>query len=169
MSKVTLITEKDSSDTFDFDEEELAKEVIGKVLEMENCPFDVEVSLSLVQDDEIQEMNRNFREIDRPTDVLSFPGLSYDTPSDFQSAASDAADCMDPETGSVVFGDIVINTKRVKEQAAEYGHSEKREFAFLVAHSTLHLCGYDHMTDPEAEEMFGRQEKALQALGITRD
>ena len=68
-----------------------------------------------------------------------------------------------------MLGDIVINAQKVKEQAAEYGHSEKREFAFLVAHSMLHLCGYDHMTPEEAEEMEKRQEKALTSLGITRD
>jgi probable rRNA maturation factor len=74
-------------------------------------------------------------------------------PSDFSFVDEDPADCLDPETGNLVLGDIVINTKRVRSQAAEYGHSEKREFAFLVAHSTLHLCGYDHMTEEEAGVM----------------
>ena len=118
-------------------------------------------------DGAIQEMNRQFRDIDRPTDVLSFPNLSFETPSDFSMVEEDPADCCDPETGDLVLGDIVINTKRVKSQAAEYGHSEKREFAFLVAHSTL--CGYDHMSEEEAGVMEAKQEAALQALGITRE
>lgn len=169
MSRVTLNTEADTEDEFTFPVEETAELVIKTVLEREHCPYDVEVSLSLVMDGAIQEMNRQFRDIDRPTDVLSFPNLSFETPSDFSMVEEDPADCCDPETGDLVLGDIVINTKRVKSQAAEYGHSEKREFAFLVAHSTLHLCGYDHMSEEEAGVMEAKQEAALQALGITRE
>ena len=76
--------------------------------------------------------------------------------------------CINPDNDCVMLGDIVINAEKVKEQAAEYGHSEMREFAFLIAHSMLHLCGYDHMTPEEAEVMEERQEKALTSLGITR-
>ena len=81
----------------------------------------------------------------------------------------DAPDLFDPETGRLVLGDIVINAGRVKSQAAEYGHSELREFAFLIAHSTLHLCGYDHMTEEEAKDMESRQTRVLNQLGITRE
>ncbi len=69
----------------------------------------------------------------------------------------------------LVLGDIVINAGRVKSQAAEYGHRELREFAFLIAHSTLHLCGYDHMTEEEAKDMESRQTRVLNQLGITRE
>ncbi|MCH4034074.1 MAG: rRNA maturation RNase YbeY [Lachnospiraceae bacterium] len=169
MSKVTLITEVESEDKFSFPIGETAEAVIAAVLEREHCPYDVEVSLTLVTDEAIRDMNRQFRDIDRETDVLSFPNLTFDTPSDFSFVDEDPADCLDPETGNLVLGDIVINTKRVRSQAAEYGHSEKREFAFLVAHSTLHLCGYDHMTEEEAGVMEARQEAALQSLGITRE
>ena len=76
---------------------------------------------------------------------------------------------MDPDTGNISFGDIVINAGRVRSQATEYGHSEKREFAFLIAHSMLHLCGYDHMEEEEAAVMEGKQHKILDSMGITRD
>ena len=113
-------------------------------------------------------MNRNFRGIDRPTDVLSFPLLNYDTPSDFSVAEEEEADSFDPESGELMLGDIVLSGDKILEQAEAYGHSVKREFAFLVAHSMLHLCGYDHMTEEEAKEMERRQEEILQSLSITR-
>lgn len=113
-------------------------------------------------------MNRNFRGIDRPTDVLSFPLLNYDTPSDFSAAEEEEADSFDPESGELMLGDIVLSGDKILEQAEAYGHSVKREFAFLVAHSMLHLCGYDHMTEEEAKEMERRQEEILQSLSITR-
>lgn len=169
MSKVTLNTEITSTDKFDFPVEETAERVAQEVLDEEGCPYDVEVSLTLTEDEEIHELNRRFRGIDRETDVLSFPNLEYDAPSDFSHVEEDAPDCIDPDTGRLVLGDIVINTNRVISQASDYGHSRLREFAFLIAHSMLHLCGYDHMTPEEATVMEGKQEKALQALGITRD
>ena len=78
-------------------------------------------------------------------------------------------DLLNPDTGNIMFGDIVVNENRVREQAKEYGHSEKREFAFLIAHSMLHLCGYDHMEEDEAAVMENKQREVLEALGITRD
>ena len=155
---------------FSFDIEEVAKKVAAEVLRSEGCPFDVQISLLITDDEGIREMNAQFREIDSPTDVLSFPNIAYDEPGDFSVAEGDQRiDIIDPESGLVFLGDIVINEKRVREQAAEYGHSELREFAFLVAHSMLHLCGYDHMEADEAAVMEGKQEKVLQSLNITRD
>jgi len=78
-------------------------------------------------------------------------------------------DCFDPDSGELVLGDIILSVDRVKEQARNYGHSQRREFAFLVAHSMLHLCGYDHMEEAEAARMEEKQEKALAQLGITRE
>lgn len=155
---------------FSFDIEEVAKKVAAEVLKSEGCPFDVQISLLITDDEGIREMNAEFREIDSATDVLSFPNIEYDTPGDFSVAEGDQRiDIIDPESGLVFLGDIVINEKRVREQAEEYGHSELREFAFLVAHSMLHLCGYDHMEPDEAAVMEGKQEKVLQTLNITRD
>ena len=107
--------------------------------------------------------------MDRVTDVLSFPMHEYDTPGDFDELDPDGFDDFDPETGNLLLGDIVLCIPRVKSQAEEYGHSTLREFAFLIAHSALHLIGYDHM-DPEGEqEMQEKQKAALDGLGITRD
>jgi len=154
---------------FDFDIEEVAKKVCEKVLESENCPEEVEVNMLITDDDGIHEMNRQFRNIDRETDVLSFPNVNYDTPGDFGVFDSDQRnDIVDPDTGMIYFGDIVINENRVRKQADEYGHSTLREFAFLTAHSMLHLCGYDHMVEDEAKVMEDKQNKVLEELGITR-
>ncbi len=155
---------------FTFDIDEVAKKVAEEVLRTENCPFDVQISLLITDDDGIHEMNSEFRGIDSETDVLSFPNISYENPGDFSVCdGPQRIDIEDPDSGLIVFGDIVINEKRVREQAKEYGHSEEREFAFLVAHSMLHLCGYDHMEEDEAMIMEEKQEKVLNNLGITRD
>ncbi|SEK38584.1 MULTISPECIES: rRNA maturation RNase YbeY [unclassified Butyrivibrio] len=155
---------------FSFDIEETAKKVAGEVLKSEGCPFDVQLSLLITDDEGIRQINSEFREIDSPTDVLSFPNISYENPGDFSAAMGEQKiDVTDPESGLIVFGDIVINENRVRQQAEEFGHSELREFAFLVAHSMLHLCGYDHMEEDEAKVMEEKQENVLQSLGITRD
>lgn len=169
MSKVFLDVQTESSQSFDFDPEEIARAVCEAALDYENCPYDAEVSLVITEAEEIRRLNQDFRGIDKETDVLSFPNLDFQTPSDFATAEENPMDDFDPESGCLILGDIVINTLRVKEQAKAYGHSEKREFAFLVAHSMLHLCGYDHMTPEEASEMERRQEEILQSMGITRD
>ncbi len=167
---MTFYVENETDAKFDFDIEELAGTVAQKVLDTEGCEYDTEISLTITDDEGIQELNRQFREIDSPTDVLSFPGISFEKEGDFSVVETEQKmDVIDPESGRLMLGDIVINEKRVREQAKEYGHSEKREFAFLVAHSMLHLCGYDHMEEDEAKVMEEKQEEVLQSLGITRD
>ncbi len=161
--------ENETQASFDFDIEELGKSVAAAVLEMEKCEYEVEINLLITDDAGIHEINKEFRDIDRPTDVLSFPNVSYEEPGDFSVIEEQEVDLLDPDTGNISFGDIVINENRVREQAREYGHSEKREFAFLVAHSMLHLCGYDHMEEDEAAVMEKKQEEVLSFLGITRD
>ncbi|MBE5960370.1 MAG: rRNA maturation RNase YbeY, partial [Lachnospiraceae bacterium] len=103
-----------------------------------------------------------------PTDVLSFPMVDYEVPSDFDHLEESADDYFNPETGELLFGDIVISVDKVISQAEEYGHSTERELAFLVAHSMLHLCGYDHMEDEERLVMEERQKQILDQLNITR-
>ena len=155
---------------FDFDIEEVAQLVASKVLEEEGCDHEVEISLIITDDEGIRVMNNEFREIDKPTDVLSFPNVSYEAAGDFSVIDGDQqVDLLNPDTGNIMFGDIVVNENRVRSQALEYGHSEKREFAFLIAHSMLHLCGYDHMEPDEAAVMEAKQENVLNLLGITRD
>ena len=163
---VVLNTDIQTEEKFEFDPEETALKVCEEVLHRESFPEDAEISLLITDAEEVHRLNLEFRGIDRTTDVLSFPGLDLEEPALFEESIDE--DCINPENDCVMLGDIVINAQKVKEQAAEYGHSERREFAFLVAHSMLHLCGYDHMTPDEAEVMEERQERALQTLGITR-
>ena len=166
---MTFYIENEVNAEFDFDIEKTAVSVARKVLETEGFTYDAEISLIITDDEGIREMNRDFRGIDSSTDVLSFPNVSYDVPGDFSVIDSQKNDLLDPDTGHIMFGDIVINEKRVRSQALEFGHSQKREFAFLVAHSMLHLCGYDHMEQEEARVMEEKQERALSDLGITRN
>ena len=153
---------------FSFPYEELAKEVIEACMEAEDFPYEAEVNLTLVDDAAIQEINASYRQIDRATDVLSFPLLDYDAPGDFSKVEDLMGDNINPDTGEVMLGDIVISVEKAKEQAEAYGHALKREYAFLIAHSMLHLLGYDHMVPQEAAVMEEKQEAALTALGITR-
>ena len=138
------------------------------VLEMENFEGSVEVDVSLVDNAQIREINREHRGIDAPTDVLSFPMVDYERPSDFDHVENAAEDYFNPETGELMLGDIVISVDKVTEQAEKYGHSERRELAFLVAHSMLHLCGYDHMEDGERLVMEEKQEEILKRKGYER-
>ena len=167
---MTFYVENEVDAKFDFDFEELAYQVAEAVLKEEECDYEVEISLTITDDESIREINKEFRNIDRPTDVLSFPTINYDEPGDFSVIESEQKnDILNPDTGNISFGDIVVNEARVRTQAKEYGHSEKREFAFLIAHSMLHLCGYDHMEELEAKVMEAKQDRILESLGITRD
>ncbi len=146
----------------------LARQVIRQVLLSEGCPYDVCADLILTGPEEIRELNRDFRGIDNETDVLSFPGIGFARPSEFDVIDREDPELFDPDTGLLCIGSIVLNAGRVVSQAAEYGHSVKREYAFLVAHSALHLLGYDHEIPAEAALMEKRQDDILNAMGITR-
>jgi probable rRNA maturation factor len=117
--------------------------------------------------DEIQEMNQNFRQIDRATDVLSFPMVDYEEAGNFDFL-EDVMDAFHPESGELMLGDIVISKEKVISQAVEYGHSVEREYAFLIAHSMLHLFGYDHMEDQERIVMEAKQKEIMEQLQILR-
>ena len=140
------------------DMEQLIEMCTRAALEEEQIEEDAQVSVTLVDNETIREINNEHRGIDKATDVLSFPlgdEDSFDT---------------DPETGAILLGDIVISLERAKEQAEEYGHSYRREVAFLITHSLFHLLGYDHVDSEEDEKlMFGKQDKVLEKLGITRE
>ncbi|HKM34393.1 MAG TPA: rRNA maturation RNase YbeY [Lachnospiraceae bacterium] len=166
---MTSYVENESNVNFPFDIKELADQVILTVLESEKCPFKTQVNLLLTDNAGIRTFNAQFRQMDKETDVLSFPNINYEQPSDFSQIEGDEADYFDPESGELILGDIIISVDRIKSQALEYGHSERREFAFLVAHSMFHLCGYDHMTLSDAVQMENKQEVILENLGITRE
>lgn len=164
---MTLRFEDEYELEFPFDPESLAVQVIEHSLDYEGCPYEAEINLLLTSDVEIHRLNREFRNIDRATDVLSFPMLEYEHPADFDHLEEEP-DCFHPETGELMLGDIVISKEKVLSQAEAYGHSPRREFAFLVAHSMLHLMGYDHMEPEEAEVMERKQSEILEQMKIQR-
>lgn len=166
---MTFYVENETAVTFPFDVEEIVEQVAEKVLDTENCPYEVQINVLLTDNKGIHVFNKEYRGIDRETDVLSFPNLNFEKEGEFQIEEEDEADYFDPDTGELILGDIIISVDKVQEQAESYGHSLKREFAFLVAHSMLHLCGYDHMEEAEAAVMEQKQEAVLSALNITRD
>lgn len=140
-------------------------DVVKKTLEYEECNFDAEVSVTIVDNEEIRKLNNAERGIDRATDVLSFPMLEFD-----DDGNAIECDFEYTENDLVLLGDIVISAERAAEQAQSYGHSFLREMAFLTVHSMLHLLGYDHVDDPEGEEtMIRKQNEILEMLNITRD
>ena len=166
---MTLFLENETGEDLPFDMEDTARLVCEQALEQEGCPYEVQVNLLLVDNESIRQMNRECRDIDRATDVLSFPNVDFETEGVLDIDADAEADYFDPDTGELILGDICISLDKVREQAEEYGHSLRREYAFLIAHSMLHLCGYDHMEPEEAARMEAKQEEILQTLGITRD
>ncbi len=164
-----LYIDKECDVEFSFDAEAVAKMVVEKALSYVNCPYDTEIGLFITDNVGIREYNRDYRGIDKETDVLSFPNVDYETPGDFSHVEDDYEDYFDPDSGRLVLGDMIVSAPKVLEQAKAYGHSEKREFAFLIAHSMLHLFGYDHMEEDERVEMEKHQEEILNTLEIRRD
>lgn len=165
---MTIDFENESSLDLGLDLYGVAQDVVFCALDYMDCPYEAQVSILITDDDEIHRINLEQRQIDRPTDVLSFPMVNYETPGDFSFLEEDSEDCFDPDSGELLLGDIVISADKVAAQAEEYGHSRRREYAFLIAHSMLHLMGYDHMTPEDAAEMERLQEEILQQLGISR-
>lgn len=165
---MTLDFENESGKELGLELYELAERVISCTLDYMDCPYEAQVSLLITDNEEIHRLNREHRGIDRPTDVLSFPMTEFETPGDFTILEEAGPDCFEPDSGELMLGDIVISADKVLEQAREYGHSVKREYAFLITHSMLHLMGYDHMTQEEAREMEQLQEEILKQLNISR-
>lgn len=134
----------------------LTRRAIMATLENEQYGNACEVSLTYTDNEQIHALNRQYREVDKPTDVLSFPLMDFTGESDEPVA----------DEPVVSLGDIVISLEKAKEQADEYGHSFEREVAFLTVHSMLHLLGYDHMTEDEERDMRARQSKIMDILGL---
>lgn len=134
----------------------LIEKTIITSLEYENIKNQCEVSVTIVNNTEIQKLNKRFRNIDKATDVLSFPLNDF------------SKEPLPPVNEMLYLGDIVISIDRAEEQAKEYGHSLARELGFLTAHSMLHLLGYDHMNPIEEKEMFTKQEEILNLMGLRR-
>ena len=136
---MTLLTDNRTDFEISGEIMEAVEKACLETLKYEEFDEDCEISLSFVTNEEIHQINRQFRNVDAPTDVLSFPQLTFEE--------GEEADVN--ENGEIVLGDIIISVERAKEQAEEYGHGLKREIAFLTVHSMLHLLGYDHIEKAE--------------------
>lgn len=164
---MTIQIDYETDRQLDIDYTALANKVAQQILDSENCPYEASVNLVITDNEEIKRVNAEFRSINAPTDVLSFPMIPFETPADY-SVVEDQDEYFDLDTDELLLGDVMISVDRVFSQAEEYGHSTEREFSFLFAHSMLHLLGYDHMEPEEAAVMEAKQTQALKALGINR-
>ncbi len=165
---MTIHFDYEVTEEFEFDFEEMEKKVVEACLEYVDCPYEAEVSILLTDNEQIKVINREYRDVDAPTDVLSFPAVDYELPGDFSRLEEEVASYFHPETGELILGDIVISLERAKQQATEYGHSLKRELAFLTTHSMFHLFGYDHMEEEERKLMEDKQREVLESVQILR-
>jgi len=139
-------------------------------LREEEVDFEYEVSVTLVNNEEIRNINKDNRGIDKATDVLSFPCIEYEEGKVFKELYDiNSFDASYFDGDALVLGDIVLSLDKCKEQSEEYEHSFKRESAYLVIHSVLHLLGYDHMNEDDKKKMRKREEELLEALNIPRE
>lgn len=164
---MTINIENEAEYDFGFDYEKYINDVINEAVDFAKCPYEAEVNVLITDNASIHEINKEQRNIDRPTDVLSFPMVEYEEPGNFDFLEEDDT-WFNPDTGELLLGDIVLSYEKIVEQAKEYGHSQIRELSFLVAHSMLHLFGYDHEEDNERIAMENMQNKILENLGIGR-
>ena len=152
---MSFFLEEEVEVDFTFDYKQIAEKVVNYCIEREKFPYEAEVNLTLTDNEGIHIINKEYREIDRPTDVLSFPlgeNGEYD---------------VNPETGAKMLGDVVISVDRALSQAELYGHGIEREIAYLTVHSVLHLLGYDHVNGGlEKTVMREKEEVVLEALGL---
>ncbi|MBO4506820.1 MAG: rRNA maturation RNase YbeY [Lachnospiraceae bacterium] len=165
---MTLLIENETEASLDIDIEKEARSIIEFVLDKTKCPWECEVNLTITDNPGIHRLNKEFRDIDRPTDVLSFPMADFPKAGDFSWLDDGGEDCFNPDTGELMLGDIVISADKVLEQAKEYGHSVRREFCFLIVHSMLHLIGYDHIEESDRLVMEPLQKQILDDAGINR-
>ena len=141
-------------------EEEIIQNVVNKVLELEGIKHEVDIYITLTNNEEIHKINQEYRDVDRPTDVLSFPMYERE---EIQKLREEKQDEIEE-----ILGDIIISIPKIKEQAEEYGHSYERELAYLTTHGMLHLLGYDHMIEEEKVVMREHEEAVLERLNILR-
>lgn len=165
---MTINIDYEADEKLDLSYEAIIQTVISEALDYEKCPYEAEINVILTDNNGIQEINREQRQIDHPTDVLSFPMVDYKSPSNFDHVENFVEDYFNPESGELLLGDIVVSVDKVKEQAEKYGHSTARELAFLVAHSMLHLFGYDHMEEEDRLVMEKKQREILDLGGYKR-
>jgi probable rRNA maturation factor len=156
---IVTVDFNDETNALTKEQQALVEKVIKKTAEVEGLTGEVEVSVTIVDVKRIQEINREYRNKDQPTDVISFA---------LNEQGDGELDLIDDPDMPNVLGDIIISFAHIKAQAEEYGHSFERELGFLTVHGMLHLLGYDHITEAKEKEMFSRQEDILAAYGLTR-
>lgn len=149
--------------------ESIVQDIVLAALDYLKCPYECEVNVIFTDDEGIQSINKEYRHIDSPTDVLSFPLIEYQEVGNFNGLEDNAFDYFNQDSGELMLGDIILNIDRIKKQAEEFGHTRRREVAFLTAHSMLHLAGYDHIEEEDRINMERIQEEILTQKGYTRD
>ncbi|MBQ3053443.1 MAG: rRNA maturation RNase YbeY [Clostridia bacterium] len=162
MNRITFQYEKENIKELPASITQAIEKAVNQVLKDQKIEVLADIAVTITDNEGIKEINKNYREIHKETDVLSFPMLEYEKPGVIFAAPDDY------EEGYLVLGDIVISYEKAYAQAEEYGHSPEREFAFLATHSTLHLLGYDHMTPEEEDVMIQKQELSLNNIGLCR-
>ncbi|UFT97814.1 rRNA maturation RNase YbeY [Radiobacillus kanasensis] len=150
---------QDATDQVKPEHFDLVEKLLEQAAELEQVSDEAELSVSFVDNDEIQTINREYRNIDKPTDVISFA---------MQESMEDEPEIVGDDV-PLLLGDIIISVDKAEEQATEYNHSFERELGFLAVHGFLHLLGYDHMNEDDEKKMFGRQEEILHAFGLSRE
>jgi len=158
---VAVYIENPSGCRFQFHYKVVIQKAINAVLEDLDIPKELDVNVLIVSPEEIRRINRETRDIDKVTDVLSFPYFEYQEAGVFDRSQYDPAE-------EEILGDIVVCGEKILSQAEEYGHSQKRELAFLIVHSMLHLTGYDHMEKKDAALMEEQQKRIMELIGISR-
>ena len=166
---MSIFIENETSQKLPDNYEEIVKDIISASINFIKCPYECELNVIFTDDTGIREINKEYRNIDSPTDVLSFPLIDYVIPGNFDEIEDGSIDYFNQDSGELMLGDIILNINRVEKQALEYGHTKRRELAFLTAHSMLHLFGYDHIDDEERKTMENLQEQILTMKGYTRD
>lgn len=164
---MNIIFSEEVNIDFSFDYKKICEDTVKAALDTLKFPYECEISVTITDDKGIQEMNKEFRGIDAPTDVLSFPLIQFDINIPYDELMVNSDD-VNPDTDEIMLGDIVLNIDRIKKQAEEYGHSVEREYSFLICHSMLHLLGYDHIEDSDRLIMEDRQREVMERLGIKR-
>ena len=153
--------ENETGIQFDFeDQDKIAESTVQAVIDDKNLPDGLDVNVLVVSPEEIQEINRENRGVDSVTDVLSFPYFDYEEPGVFEGELY--------EDGENILGDIILCGEKIISQAEEFGHSQKREFAFLIVHSMLHLLGFDHMEEDDMQVMQAEERRLMDIIDIHR-
>ncbi len=157
MINIDFLNNQEEFDTKPF--EEIVLKVAEETFKVHNIKKDAEISVVFTDDEEIKEINNNFRNIDSSTDVLSFPQYEFDEEGDVSHITD----------GVLILGDVIISLERAKAQSLEFNHSLNREVGYLTAHSMLHLLGYDHMEDDEKARMRQKEEQIMTNIKLTRE